>query len=83
MAEASVPVGLLSLPWELWRDIPLHVLHHRRQLRQEIDQLMENEHVSTDQHNISFILDVMLVKDIGVFPKWISFPLSAKSSQEA
>lgn len=44
-----------------------------RQLRHETDLLIQEE-LKTGKIGAEFILDMMIVKDIGVFPTWISFP---------
>lgn len=44
-----------------------------RQLREETKQVVEEE-LKSGNFDGSFVLDVMIVKDIGVFPNWISFP---------
>lgn len=44
-----------------------------RQLRRELDLAIEEE-LKSGKVDIPFVLDVMVVKDIGVFPCWISFP---------
>lgn len=44
-----------------------------RQLRYETN-LMIQEELESGNLDLPFILDVMVVKDIGVFPTWISFP---------
>lgn len=44
-----------------------------RQLRHETDLLIDEEFKS-GKIDVPFILDVMIVKDVGVFPCWMSFP---------
>jgi hypothetical protein len=44
-----------------------------RQLRHETDQLIQEE-LKSGSIDVPFVLDVMVVKDIGVFPSWMSFP---------
>lgn len=44
-----------------------------RQLRRETNLLIEEE-IKSCNIEIPFILDVMIVKDVGVFPTWMSFP---------
>ena len=44
-----------------------------RQLRFETDLLIDEE-IKSGKIDIPFVLDVMIVKEIGVFPTWISFP---------
>lgn len=49
------------------------LLATNRQLRREIQALIEDE-LKSGKINVPFVLDVMFVKDIGVFPTWMSFP---------
>ncbi|EFY96939.1 hypothetical protein X797_011241 [Metarhizium robertsii] len=44
-----------------------------RQLRCETNLLIEEE-IKSGNIEIPFVLDVMIVKDVGVFPTWMSFP---------
>ncbi|KAK3190725.1 hypothetical protein K4F52_003041 [Lecanicillium sp. MT-2017a] len=44
-----------------------------RQRRREMDLLVEEE-LKSGKINVPFVLDVMIVKDVGVFPCWMSFP---------
>ncbi|KID60690.1 Protein kinase-like domain protein, partial [Metarhizium hybridum] len=44
-----------------------------RQLRYETNLLIEEE-IKSGNIEIPFVLDVMIVKDVGVFPTWMSFP---------
>lgn len=44
-----------------------------RQLRFETNLLIQEE-LESGNIDLPFILDIMVVKDIGVFPTWISFP---------
>lgn len=44
-----------------------------RQLRHETDLLIDQE-IKSGRIEIPFVLDVMIVKEIGVFPTWISCP---------
>lgn len=44
-----------------------------RQLRRETNLLIEEE-IKSGNIKIPFVLDVMIVKDVGVFPTWMSFP---------
>lgn len=44
-----------------------------RQLRYETNLLVEEE-LKSGNVDIPFVLDVMIVKDVGVFPTWMSFP---------
>lgn len=48
------------------------LLTTNHQLREETSQLIEE--LKSTSIDASFVLDVMLVKDIGVFPSWVSFP---------
>lgn len=48
-----------------------------RQLRRDIT-LLVNEEFKTGRIDIPFALDVMFVKDIGIFPTWMSFPYRTK-----
>lgn len=43
------------------------------QLRYETNLLIEEE-LKSGNINVPFVLDIMVVKDIGVFPTWMSFP---------
>lgn len=44
-----------------------------RQLRSEVDLAIEQE-LKSGKIDIPFVLDVLIVKDIGVFPYWRTFP---------
>ncbi|KAJ3478221.1 hypothetical protein NLG97_g8635 [Lecanicillium saksenae] len=44
-----------------------------RQLRYETDLLIEEE-LKSGKVEVPFVLDIMLVREIGVFPSWMSFP---------
>lgn len=44
-----------------------------RQLRHETDLLIEQD-IKSGRIDVPFVLDVMIVKETGVFPSWISFP---------
>ncbi|KAJ4154721.1 hypothetical protein LMH87_000001 [Akanthomyces muscarius] len=48
-----------------------------RQLRDEVTLLI-NETFKTGKARAAFILDMMIVKDIGVFPTWLCFPYKTK-----
>lgn len=48
-----------------------------RQLLNETDLMIEKE-LKPEACQVPFVLDVMLVKDIGVFPSWMSFPYQPK-----
>lgn len=44
-----------------------------RQLRKETKQIVDEE-LKSGNLDVPFVLDVMIVKDIGIFPNWMSFP---------
>lgn len=48
-----------------------------RQLRHETDLVIDEE-LKSGKMDVPFILDVMLVREIGVFPSWMSFPYRPK-----
>lgn len=48
-----------------------------RQLREETTLLI-NKYFKTGKVEAPFVLDIMYVKDVGVFPTWISFPYKTK-----
>lgn len=48
-----------------------------RQLREEV-MLLINETFKTGKAKALFILDIMIVKDVGIFPTWLSFPYKTK-----
>lgn len=58
--------------------LPYHGLRcTNRQLREETDRAIKEE-LKPGSNGIPFVLDVMIVKDIGVFPTWMSFPYQPK-----
>ncbi|KAJ6788041.1 hypothetical protein PWT90_09793 [Aphanocladium album] len=44
-----------------------------RQLRYETDLLIEEE-LKSGKVEVPFVLDIMIVREIGIFPSWMSFP---------
>lgn len=48
-----------------------------RQLRNDVTILI-NDNFKTGKRKAPFILDIMIVKDIGVFPTWLCFPYKTK-----
>ncbi|ATY67116.1 hypothetical protein A9K55_000474 [Cordyceps militaris] len=48
-----------------------------RQLRDDVTLLI-NQTLKTGKTKAPFILDFMIVKDVGVFPTWLSFPYKTK-----
>lgn len=48
-----------------------------QRLRRDV-MLLINEQLKTGRIEIPFVLDVMFVKDVGIFPTWMSFPYRTK-----
>ncbi|KAJ4154987.1 hypothetical protein LMH87_000257 [Akanthomyces muscarius] len=52
-----------------------------RQLRRET-ALVIDEELKSGRMDVPFVLDIMLVRDIGVFPSWMSFPYRPEHIQQ-
>ena len=53
------------------------LLHTNRQMRRDTQDLIEDT-LETGKVAIPFVLDLMIVKDVGILPTWMSFPYVPK-----
>ena len=53
------------------------LLHTNRQMRRDTQDLIEDT-LETGKVAIPFVLDLMIVKDVGILPTWTSFPYVPK-----